>query len=57
MVLLGSQPVRERMPVDELKRPGTGTSECVRGRFPLPKPLHDELGALLRAPALEHLEI
>jgi hypothetical protein len=32
-------------------------SECVRGRLPLPEALGDELGPLLRAPAVEHLEV
>src|SRR5436305_6438143 len=32
-------------------------SECVRGRFPLPEALRDELGPLLLAPAVQHLEV
>ena len=32
-------------------------SECDRGRLPLPEALRDELGPLLRAPALQHLEV
>ena len=32
-------------------------SECVRGRLPLPEALRDELGALLLAPAVQHLEV
>jgi hypothetical protein len=32
-------------------------SECVRGRLPLPETLGDELGPLLRAPAVERLEV
>jgi hypothetical protein len=32
-------------------------SECLRGRLPLPEALRDELGALLLAPALQHLEV
>ena len=32
-------------------------SECVRGRLPLPEALRDELGPLLLAPALQHLEV
>src|SRR3954471_9451418 len=33
------------------------SSEYVRGRLPLPEPLRDELGALLRAPAVQRLEV
>jgi hypothetical protein len=32
-------------------------SECVRGRLPLPEALRDELGPLLLAPAVQHLEV
>src|SRR5918997_2194564 len=32
-------------------------SECVRGRLPLPEALRDELGTLLLAPTLQHLEV
>jgi uncharacterized membrane protein YraQ (UPF0718 family) len=32
-------------------------SECVRGRLPLPEAPRDELGALLLAPAVQHLEV
>jgi hypothetical protein len=32
-------------------------SECVRGRFPFAETLRDELGALLLAPAVQHLEV
>jgi hypothetical protein len=32
-------------------------SECVRGRLPFPEALGDELGALLLAPAVQHLEV
>jgi hypothetical protein len=32
-------------------------SECVRGRLPLPEALGDELGPLLLAPTVEHLEV
>ena len=32
-------------------------SECVSGRLPLPEALRDELGPLLLAPALQHLEV
>ena len=32
-------------------------SECVRGRLPLPEALRDEFGALILAPALQHLEV
>jgi hypothetical protein len=32
-------------------------SECVRGRLPLPEALRDELGALLLAAAVQHLEV
>jgi hypothetical protein len=32
-------------------------SECVRGRLPVPEALRDELGALLLAPAVQHLEL
>ena len=32
-------------------------SECVRGRLPFQEALRDELGPLLLAPAVQHLEI
>src|SRR5688572_7187366 len=32
-------------------------SECVRGRLPLPEALRDQLGALLLAPAVQHLKV
>jgi hypothetical protein len=32
-------------------------SERVRGRLPLPEALRDELGPLLLAPAVKHLEV
>jgi hypothetical protein len=32
-------------------------SERIRGRLPLPEALRDELGALLLAPAVQHLEV
>src|SRR5947208_268526 len=32
-------------------------SECVRGRLPLPEALRDEMGPLLFAPTVQHLEI
>ena len=32
-------------------------SERVRGRLPLPEALRDELGPLLLAPAVQHLEV
>ena len=38
-------------------RPDGRCSECVRGRLPLPETLRDELGALLLAPAIQHLEV
>jgi hypothetical protein len=34
-----------------------GLSECVRGRLPLPEALRDELGVLLLASAVQHLEV
>ncbi len=34
-----------------------GCSEGVRGRLPLPEALRDEPGALLFAPAVQHLEV
>src|SRR3954452_23658160 len=34
-----------------------GNSEYVRGRLPLQESLRDELGALLLAPAVQHLKV
>jgi len=40
------------------RRRGSGlTSECVRGGLPLPEALRDELGPLVLAPAVQHLEV
>jgi hypothetical protein len=39
---------------DELHAP---MFECARGRLPLAQALRDELGPLLLAPAVQHLEV
>jgi hypothetical protein len=39
------------------RRNAVGRSECVRGRLPLPQALRDELGPLLHARAVQHLDV
>ena len=50
------QHVRRRLSAS-LRSEGVRRSERVRGRLPLPEALRDELGPLLLASAVEHLEV